>query len=210
MAIERNRMTSARPPRFADAVLRLLLPPHDRDAVSGDLLEEYRESIYPVRGRVRADVWFGTQVLGFLWRDNRLWAALLGGALVTRTALDWLVPTVNLQSRSTITTVLVIGILLCAGFSAAWRSNSPWTGLFAGIMSVFIAAIISMVGATGLLVFYHDRQAFAAIHASGGLGEVFILPMTLVGPGALLGAVGGAFGYAVRQHVGPTSSTPAS
>ena len=210
MATEGNRMTSARPPRFADALLRLLLPPHDRDAVSGDLLEEYRERIHPVRGRVRADVWFVTQVLGFLWRDNWLWAALLGGALVTRTALDWLVPTVTFQSRSTITTTLVVGILLCTGFSAAWRSRSPWTGIFAGIMSVFIAAIISMVGTTWLLVFYHDQHALAAIQASGGLDEVFTLPMTLLGPGALLGAVGGAFGYAVRQHVGPTSSTPAS
>jgi hypothetical protein len=188
----------------------LLLPPYDRDAVSGDLLEEYRESIYPVRGRVRADVWFVTQVLGFLWRDNRLWAALLGGALVTRTALDWLVPTVNVQSRSTITTVLVVGLLLCAGFSAAWRSRSAWTGVLAGIMSVLIAAIISMVGAIWILAFYHDQHAFAAIQASGGLGEVFTLPMTLVGPGALLGAVGGAFGHAVRQHVGPPASTPAS
>ncbi len=202
-------MTSARPPRSVEAVLRMLLPPHDRDPVSGDLLEEYRESIYPARGRIRADVWFVTQVFGFLWSDNRLWAALLGGSLVARTALDWLVPTVDFHSRSTITTILSVGILLCAGFSAAWRSHSPWSGIFAGIMSVFIAAIISMFGATWLLVAYHDQRTLAAIQASGGLAEVFTLPMTLLGPGALLGAVGGAFGYAVRQNIGPTSSPSA-
>ena len=203
-------MTSAKPPRVLDALLRSLLPPHDRDAVSGDLLEEYRESTYPVRGRVQTDVWFLTQVLGFLWRDNRLWAALLGGVLVIRTALDWLVPTASFYSRARITTALVVGIVLCTGFSAAWRSRFPWTGMFAALMSVFIAAIISMVGGIWLFAFYHDHRALAAIQTSGGLEEVFTLPIIFLGPGALLAAMGGALGYAVRQHVGPTSSTPAS
>ena len=42
-------MTSDRsttlPPRWAESLLRMLLSPEDRDSVSGDLLEEYRESM---------------------------------------------------------------------------------------------------------------------------------------------------------------------
>ena len=37
----------ASPPAWADALLRLLLPPASRESVSGDLLEEFRETIVP-------------------------------------------------------------------------------------------------------------------------------------------------------------------
>jgi len=44
---QEHRMTmdrpAAQPPRWAEATLRLLLKPEDRDSVSGDLLEEYRD-----------------------------------------------------------------------------------------------------------------------------------------------------------------------
>lgn len=64
------------PPRRAEAVLRALLAPQDRETVSGDLLEEYRESVHPVYGPRRADLWYVTQVAGFARRANRLWVAL--------------------------------------------------------------------------------------------------------------------------------------
>ena len=70
-------MNTATPPRWADVVLRLLLAPRDRQTVSGDLLEEYRETIHPARGRRRADLWYVSQVVGFAWRANRTWAGRL-------------------------------------------------------------------------------------------------------------------------------------
>ena len=48
MTIDRS---STRPPEWAEALLRLLLKPEDRESVSGDLLEEYRQSVVPERGR---------------------------------------------------------------------------------------------------------------------------------------------------------------
>ena len=159
----------------------------------------------PRLAEARADFWFVTQVVGCLWRDNRLWAALLGASFVARTALDWLVPTVDFHSRSTMSTFLGVGILLCAGFSAAWRSHSMWTGALAGITTVLIAAIISMVGATWLLLLFHDQGTWAAIQGSGGLAEVFTLPIMLVVPGACLGFIGGVFGCAVGMRARPVS-----
>ena len=200
-------MTNATPPRIAEAALRLILPPHDRDTVSGDLLEEYRESVYPQRGRVRADAWFVSQVIGFLCRDNRLWAALLGASLIARTALDWLVPTVDFQTRSTVSTVLAIGVLSFSGFSAAWRSGSPWTGVLAGITSAVIAAAISIAGASWLLIVYHDPATLVAIRGSGGLQETFTLPLLLVVPGACLGALGGTVSWVLREFVGAARSS---
>ena len=43
------------PPRWAESLLRMLLPPANRDSVSGDLLEEYRESIVPALGGKAGD-----------------------------------------------------------------------------------------------------------------------------------------------------------
>ena len=53
-----------RPPRWAEAMLMRLLKPNEREAISGDLLEEYREERLPAMGRVRAGFWYLRQVIG--------------------------------------------------------------------------------------------------------------------------------------------------
>ena len=67
--------TMPRPPRWAESFLRLSLPPSDRDAVSGDLLEEYRDSVQPSRGSFGADLWFVRRAAG-------AFARILGPGLV--------------------------------------------------------------------------------------------------------------------------------
>src|SRR5215467_7782266 len=51
---QEGQMTAERsvtsPPTWAESLLRLLLTSKDRESVSGDLLEEYRESIVPALG----------------------------------------------------------------------------------------------------------------------------------------------------------------
>ena len=69
--------SDARPPRWAEAILRLLLKPEDRESVSGDLLEEYRETIVPALGSA-ADRWYVRQVASFLFRASWTWGAILG------------------------------------------------------------------------------------------------------------------------------------
>jgi hypothetical protein len=54
------------PPRWADALLRLCLRPRDRQTVTGDLLEEYREVVLPGRGRLRAQLWYFRQVFSLI------------------------------------------------------------------------------------------------------------------------------------------------
>ena len=39
-------MTSAMPPRWAEALLRLVLDSRDQASVSGDLLEEFRDLVW--------------------------------------------------------------------------------------------------------------------------------------------------------------------
>jgi len=194
---------TATPPRWAEALLRMFLKSADFDSVSGDLLEEYRDSIHPVRGQRGADAWYLMQVLGFVSRSARVWAFLFGVAFVTRTALDWLAPPVDFHARSTVSTFLGIGILVAAGLWASWRSGSPFAGTLVGVAATSIGAVISVVGAAGLLAIWHDADTMAAIRASGGLGEVFELPLVMILPGAVLGTIGGAVGATIQRLRSP-------
>jgi hypothetical protein len=191
--------TEATPPAWAEALLRDVLEPADGESVTGDLLEEYRESIYPVRGPWRADVWYVAQVLGFVWRDARLWGALFGAAFVARTAVDWLVPTTDFYIRASVSTYLGITLLLTSAFLAGRRTGSSVAGIIAGVGTASIGAAVSMTGTTILLAIWHDPQTMAAIGGSGGLGEVFTLPLMMVLPGLVLGIVGGIAGVAGRR-----------
>jgi hypothetical protein len=199
VATESTRLTDVSPPRFADAVLRLLLDPDDRESVSGDLLEEYRESILPVRGRLRADLWFVTEVLGFLWRNTRVLALVLGTSMIARTAVDWFAPTTEFHLRSAVSTWLSVGILVTAGMLAAWRGRSIAAGALAGAATTFMAAVMSTLGSASLVAIWHDPQTLAAIRGSGGLAEALTLPLTMVVVGAGLGTLGGLIADSARR-----------
>jgi hypothetical protein len=54
---------SAAPPRIGRALLWLVLPPEDRQAVEGDLHEEFAGIVLPQRGAWRARGWYWGQVL---------------------------------------------------------------------------------------------------------------------------------------------------
>src|ERR1700688_4765988 len=125
VAAERIRMSiDATPPGWAEALLRACLTPCDSDSVSGDLLEQYRESVRPARGCRRADLWYVTQVLGFVWRSASLWATLFAVAFLARTALDSLLASADFHARANVSTMLGAGIVLVAAFRAAARSRS--------------------------------------------------------------------------------------
>jgi len=190
---------TANPPRWAEALLQAFLKPSDFESVSGDLLEQYRDSIHPARGKRRADLWYVTQVLTFVSPGARLLAALFSAQFLTRMALDWFLPPLDFHTRSTVSTALGVGILLVAGFWAAWQSDSFAAGAVAGVVTAGLASITSIVGAAALLAIWHDPQTLAAIRRSGGLGEVFSLPLMMFLPGPLLGAGGGVASMALKR-----------
>jgi hypothetical protein len=71
--------TQASPPRWAEAVLRSLLRPADRESISGDLLEEYRAAKRPHLGPFGANVWYVKHVVSVLWHLIRPYALVLAG-----------------------------------------------------------------------------------------------------------------------------------
>jgi hypothetical protein len=193
--------TDATPPAWAETILRLVLSPSHFESVSGDLLEEYRDSIHPVRGQQRADRWYINEVFGFVVRSVWIWGVLFGAAEVGRTALDWFVPTHDFALRSGTSTYVGIGLLLTAGFWAAWRSGSITSGPVSATLAVMLGELISTAGAAVMLALFHDRQTMSAIEASGGLGEFFTLPILLVLPALVLGTLGGALGAAAHAKL---------
>ncbi len=192
-------LQAARPPAWADALLRLLLTPADRESVSGDLLEEYREAIVPARGLRAADRWYILQAGGFLWRATWIWALLFSGAFLARTAYDWLVPTTDFLRRSEVSTAFGVAMLFSTACWAAWRSGSPVAGIFVSVVTSQVAAVISVVGASLMLAIWHDPHTQRAIIGSGGLEEVYVLPFMMVIPAVIVGSVGGAAGSLCRR-----------
>jgi hypothetical protein len=188
-----------RPPPWAEALLRRVLDRQDADCVSGDLLEEYRDAIRPVKGQRRADWWYITQVAGFVSRDARVWALLFGAAFVARTALDWLAPPRDFHLRANISTTLGIVLLAGAGARGGWRTGSVVTGAIAAIATAAIAAVISLAGAAALLAIFHDPDTLTAIRASGGLSEVFTLPPMMIVPALVLGSLGAVAGVTLKR-----------
>lgn len=187
------------PPRWAEALLKAFLKPDYFESVSGDLLEQYRDSVYPARGGRRADLWYVTQVLSFASPGARLFAALFSALFLARTALDWFQPPMGFHLRSTVSTALSVGTLLAAGFWAAWRSDSFAAGALAGVLTTGLASITSIAGAAAMLAFWHDPQTMAAIRSSGGFEEVVTLPVIMVLPGVVLGACGGIASAALKK-----------
>ena len=96
--------TDARPPAWAESVLRLLLPPRNRDSVSGDLLEEYRDVVVPSRGVLRAKLWYVRQLVSFVTVTS-----------VGRASIDWMKEDVMFERLWRVTLVcslLVAAVLL--------------------------------------------------------------------------------------------------
>lgn len=167
--------------------------------MSGDLLEEYCVEIVPSRGRARADRWYIREVVGFALRRIGPWSALFAVAFLVRTALDWLLPASDFRLRADISTSIGVGTLLFASFRAASRSGSYAAGPLVGAATAAFAAPMSVVGVAALLALSHDAATFEAIRRSGGLAEALALPVMMVVPGMVVGAIGGALGITARR-----------
>ena len=187
-------MMAPAPPAWADNWLRLLLPARDRETVSGDLMEEYRESVRPKSSKLAADAWYLGQVGRFAWRQA-LWAVILAALFEGRTAYDWFVPTTNFRPRSDVTTYLMISVLLVIGASSTMRTRSFKAGVVSTFSALVGSALICTAVTASMYFNWRSPELIAAIQQSGGLAEVFSLPIMLIVPGTIVGAIGASFAY---------------
>jgi hypothetical protein len=134
-----------------------------------------------------------------MWRGSTVWAVVLSGAFLARTALDWLVPTSDFSVRSLATTLVAAGIFAAAGCVTAWRSRSLLAAVRVAAVTGIMSAGIDALGSLVLLAIWHDAGTRAAIEGSGGLEEVFVLPIFILLPGIVLGMIGGVVGITTRR-----------
>lgn len=189
----------ARPPRWAETILRLLLKPDDRDRVSDDLLWEYRNAIVPARGSA-ADRWYLWQVGSFLFRASWAWGAVIGGALVIRYVVDAFVPVTDYRMRATVLTYTIMAACLSAGFGTAWRTRSTRAGVLTSFTASTMGALLSIAGAGMMLAIWHDPATLEEWRRSGGLDEAFVdVPLKVVALGVAIGAAGALLGRAAAR-----------
>jgi hypothetical protein len=156
------------PPGVAELILRGLLPLGMHETVSGDLLEEYRESRVPAVGEFRADLWYWRQV-GGMWLRAYWW--LVASAVLLHvvhdvfdtfrapsgaSALDGL-PTVVYAVLSPVGLVGLVGLATAYG---SWRAGR-WQGGFVAALGVTVIAWVFMAawGSATLHPFAKVQQA---------------------------------------------------
>jgi len=193
-----DRVTPA-PPAWAEWLLRLVLSPKDRDSLSGDILEEYRESIVPSRG-AGANAWYVRQVAGFVWRATWLWGALVAAICVWRYLLDTLAPIHYtpgvIATRSAVMTWALTATFFGCGAWHAWRTMHAHAGVLTALIAATIGGYLGMAGTLACLALSHGPETMAAIEGSGGLFEGFPgVPVLLIVAAFITSAPGAIAGY---------------
>jgi hypothetical protein len=156
------------PPAVADLILRGLLPLDMGETVSGDLLEEYRESRVPAVGKFRADLWYWRQV-GGMWLRAYGWlvaAAVL--LLVAHDVFDTFRAPSGVSYLDGLPAVVpavlsplgLIGIVGLATVYGSWRTER-WQGGFVAALgvSVIVWVFMAVWGIATLYPFAHAQQA---------------------------------------------------
>lgn len=195
------------PPAVAELILRGLLPLDMGETVSGDLLEEYRESRVPAVGEFRADLWYWRQV-GGMWLRAYWWLVVCAVLLHAvhdvfdtfrapsgASYLDGL-PTLVYAALSSLG---LVGLVALATVYGSWRAGR-WQGGFAAALGVSVIAW-SFMAVWGIATFHPFANAQQAnpywvqawqlsTHLAGGpphaSAETFRHWMYWEGVGALL------------------------
>jgi hypothetical protein len=179
-------VTNTKPPRWAELALDLILKRRDRECIAGDLLEEYREVILPVRGRFLGHVWYLAQIASLMTapQEGLVLGCVFGAwlfALVT-VVVPFSGVSVRDMPASLFDPRTEYGGLLClfvaAGFLAYQRTGTARAAIKAGAIASLVSAasILALVS----LVFRFSWGPF-----------VFVLLPIVVASGAFGGAIGG-------------------
>ena len=136
-------MTMPNPPVLPQALLHLLLPVERRESVVGDLLEEYRDSRVPSRGRFRANLWYWKQVFGFWLRAYWAFVVPVFGLFALRHVLSVFrspsgLPYFNVEFVFALVTLSPL-VFLLTGAYGSWRTRR-WAGGIVATLGTFIAS----------------------------------------------------------------------
>jgi hypothetical protein len=178
------------PPRWAEAALQSLVRPSDRESISGDLLEEYREVRRPALGAFRANAWYVKHMLSVLWRLIRPCAL----ALIAVTLLS-LIPRVKGLSYGSLAQAPGVSLLdaliyLWAGYHGARRTRLIRTAVLAAGSTSFVGFTVLFaafaIRTPGLLLVPFSKPFIFVI--------LSVLLLMALGYSVAVGTLGGIIG----------------
>jgi hypothetical protein len=150
------------PPDVAERILRGLLPLEMRETVSGDLLEEYRESRVPAVGEFRADFWYWREV-GGMWLRAYWWLVVSVVLLLVvsdvfntfraPSGASYLDGLPRLVGAAISPVADVVGLIGLATVYGSWRTRQ-WQGGF-----------VAALGVSGLVWFFMVLWVSATFHS---------------------------------------------
>ncbi len=192
------------PSRRAEALLRSLLRPADRESISGDLLEEYRAVRRPTLGVRRAHIWYFRHVVSVLWHLIRPCALALVGVNLLRVLLGVVGPGALGNDPASFVGLMARGlwygsVVPVPGVSALDALIYVWAGYHGFHRTRLVGTAVLAAGATSVV---GSTMLFTtlAIGMPGLLLAplskpfVFVILATMLlialGYGALMGAIG--------------------
>lgn len=188
-------MMGRTPPRWLERILLNCLPARDRETISGDLLEEYREEQLPRFGSVRANFWYLRQLVSFISLRGiggpPMKTALMSMSLFTAATGVWLAVMENILKHA--------GYGGRAGVGACIAAQGLATLLFAVFdgRSLFRALVVAGAVALGLLGGFAIQRMLDAPHFEG---------FVLIAGCLLIAQCGLTIGWVLRSACGRTQA----
>ena len=188
------------PPDWAEELLRAALSERDRESVTGDLLEEYRESIVPALGAC-ANRWYIRQVSWYVLRAVMPWALLIAATILVRFVFDAFVPVTYTRGvvhpRSAIMSDLLLATFVIGAGRHAQRSRRFGSGVLMAFAVAVLGGLTALLGTLVIVGIWHDPDTLRAIEGSGGLREaLWGMPILLILIGTAAGTAGALVGRA--------------
>ena len=135
--------------KWLDVALRLVLRRRDRETVSGDLLEEYREVVLPKGHPLAARLWYARQVASFVSPVG--WGLAIGLAFGTVQLVETAIEPLADDSAGVMVAILSVLLLLwiltsiAAGRRTQRFRDAVAAGLFVGIVTLAVVHVASIV-----------------------------------------------------------------
>jgi hypothetical protein len=134
------------PPVVAEMLLRAMLPPASVEAVTGDLLEEYRDRRAPAVGGVRADFWYVRQVADVFMHAYRWFAVPLIFWMVSHDLFNTFrdAAGASYADGPPVMPFVGVAVLLAAAVYGTWRTGR-WVGGVVATLGLFGVTWLFMV-----------------------------------------------------------------
>jgi hypothetical protein len=169
----------SRPPQWAEGVVRWFISPRDRDTITGDLLEEYREVAVPAWGHARATVWYLGQGVSLMTHSKvAMESAWVAVGMVMLSTLMFLLNRSHFGPPGPLYIAIIVAVVL--GSTGATAVRSAGDVRFLGRMGLTWGSLFSSVLIVRILVdVFKPLTDGLEILSQNGAGRGFVLGVAI-------------------------------